>query len=195
MKTLEEIYEQNKQIRVIGFDDSPFPFQHGSPVSVSGIVCSNTRFEGMLWGTVRKDGSDATDVISELLLKSKFYAQIHIVLIDGIAVGGFNIIDLEALSIKLNRPCVTIMRKKPDLDAMSHAIKNLPDAQKKLVLLEKAGEVYDLNSFVFQVKGANPEIVAKILPRLTDRGNIPESLRIAHLVGSAVVTGQSGHRA
>jgi endonuclease V-like protein UPF0215 family len=37
--------------------------------------------------------------------------------------------------------------------------------------------------------------VAEALKRLTDRGNVPEALRLAHLIGSAVVMGESSKRA
>jgi len=49
--------------------------------------------------------------------------------------------------------------------------------------------------FVFQVRGADPDAIAAALARVTDRGNVPEALRLAHLVGAAVVRGESGRRA
>jgi len=41
----------------------------------------------------------------------------------------------------------------------------------------------------------DPAIVGAALATLTDRGKVPEPLRLAHLIGAAVVTGQSGRRA
>jgi len=38
-------------------------------------------------------------------------------------------------------------------------------------------------------------MVAKILNQVTDTGNVPEALRIAHLIGSAIKTGESSNRA
>jgi len=32
-------------------------------------------------------------------------------------------------------------------------------------------------------------------PNLTDTGHVPEALRLAHLIGSAIMTGQSSNRA
>jgi endonuclease V-like protein UPF0215 family len=98
MKTLEQLLQKKRIIRVIGFDDAPFEKNDpGANVNVAGVVCAGTRFEGMVWGNVQKDGDDATAVLSELLLNSKFYEQVHLVLIDGLAVGGFNLIDLPEL--------------------------------------------------------------------------------------------------
>jgi uncharacterized protein len=49
--------------------------------------------------------------------------------------------------------------------------------------------------FTFQARGADPGEVADALARLTDRGQVPEPLRLAHLVGAAVRLGESGRRA
>lgn len=195
MKPIEETLRLKKQLRIIGFDDAPFQNDRGSKVNISGIVCSGTRFEGMLWGQVEKDGWNATDVIIDLLKHSKFFDQIHAVLIDGIAVGGFNIIDLSVLSTALNKPCIAVMRKPPNLDAIKTALHNFSDCEARWNTLLKAGEIYDVGNFHFQVKGCQPTQAVAILEKVTDTGNVPEALRLAHLIGSAIMTGQSSNSA
>ncbi|QRN94464.1 hypothetical protein JRI60_35800 [Archangium violaceum] len=37
--------------------------------------------------------------------------------------------------------------------------------------------------------------VARALGRLTDKGQVPEALRLAHLIGSAMVRGERSRRA
>ncbi len=195
MKSLEKLVEQDLRIRVIGFDDAPFKSRRNSLVKVAGVVCSGIRFEGMLWGEVHKDGRDATDVISDLLLKSKFNDQIHMVLIDGLAFGGFNLVDLPELVRRLDRPCVTVMRKLPDFTAIRKALLNFDDHKERIYLMEKAGEIYKEGRIYFQVIGEAPEVTAKALKSVSDQGNVPEALRLAHLIGAAVITGQSSKRA
>jgi endonuclease V-like protein UPF0215 family len=95
---LDSLLRLKRVIRVIGFDDAPFLRDSGASVAIAGVVCAGTRFEGMVWGYVEADGWDATDVILKLLLGRKFLPQLHIVLLDGIAFGGFNVIDLPKLS-------------------------------------------------------------------------------------------------
>ena len=103
---LEALVKQKRNIRAIGFDDAPFHRHQSRKVYISGIVCANTRFEGMVWGEVEQDGWDATDVICQLLIGGKFLPQLHLVLLDGIGFGGFNLIDLPLLAAKLQLPCV-----------------------------------------------------------------------------------------
>ena len=195
MKSLPTLIDRNLRIRVIGFDDAPFAGRKNSDVHIAGVVCSGTRFEGMLWGTVRKDGNDATRVLAQMLRGSKFHPQVHLVLTDGIGFGGFNLIDLPELAKQLDRPCIAMMRKPPDMEAVRKALRHFDDCPHRLDLLEKAGPVHPGDNFCFQVAGAPPGIAAAALKRISFQGNVPEALRMAHLIGSAVVTGQSSQRA
>lgn len=165
------------------------------PVNIAGVVCAGTRFEGMLWGAVHPDGWDATDVLSEMLLKSKFLPQVHLVLFDGVSLAGFNIVDLPALAERVQRPCVTVMRKLPNMDKIKYAISRLPNPEARLACIQRAGMIHQHPPFYFQVCGTSAAIVAPALRRLTDRGHVPEALRLAHLIASAVIKGESGKQA
>ena len=191
----EAFPREGRTLRAVGFDDAPFDRARRGDVALAGVVCAATRFEGLVWGRVRRDGWNATDEIVRLLAGGKFLPQLHLVLLDGIAFGGFNVVDLAALSGALGRPCVAVMRRPPDLAAVERAIRRLPGAARRLDLLRRAGPVHRLGAFVFQVRGAEPEETGRALARLTDRGAVPEPLRLAHLVAGAVRTGESGRRA
>ena len=185
---------RSRRLRTIGFDDAPHP-RDAETVEVAGVVCSDARFEGMVWGTAVKDGWDATDVIAQLLLASKYAAQVHAVLLDGIAVGGLNVIDLPQLHARVGVPCITVMRRVPDFDGMRRAIEHLPDPRRRLERLGHAGTVHERAPFFFQVVGATEDEAMEVLERTTDTGHVPEPLRLAHLIASAVIDGQSRGRA
>jgi hypothetical protein len=57
---------------VVGFDDSPFDLEHRGDVRVVGAVCARTCLDGVLSTTVRRDGSNATDRLIELVQASRF---------------------------------------------------------------------------------------------------------------------------
>lgn len=192
---LKELLRRNRTIRVMGFDDAPFTRPSCDPVPVAGVVCAGTRFEGMVWDQVEADGWDATDVLCRMVIGSKFHSQIHLVLLDGISVAGMNVIHLPALAQEIERPCVSVMRRPPNLEAMEYVIRQLPDPQRRWAILQQAGTIHPHPPFYFQVEGADPAVIAPVLERLTDRGHVPEALRIAHLVTAAVVKGESGRQA
>jgi len=182
-------------MHVIGFDDGPFPRQRGAAAPLVGAVCSGTRFEGLVLGRIRRDGWNATAEICRLLLGGKFLPQVRLVMLDGLAFGGFNVVDLPLLAARLRRPCVAVLRRPPDLAAVENAVRRLPRSEARLALIDRAGPVHAAPPFFFQVQGADADQVASELPRLTDRGHVPEALRLAHLIGGAIVLGQSGRRA
>ena len=194
LKVIKAI-EKGKKIRVLGFDDAPFNKERGSLVNISGILCSNTRFEGMLWSEVTKDGSDATSTLIDVIKTCKFYQQLHVILLDGIAFGGFNIINLPLLSNTIELPCIAVMRKHPNLEAIDQALKNFDDYENRAALIREAGKIHELDNFVFQCANVEPSIAVKVLKSSTDTGNVPEALRLSHLIGAAIKTGESGNRA
>ncbi|CAM2010857.1 endonuclease dU [Acanthopleuribacter pedis] len=195
MKSLQTLLERPKNIRVLGLDDAPFDHERGTPVHFAGIVCETTRMEGMLWGEITKDGSDATEVLIQTVKQSKFYDQIHVVLTDGIAMGGFNVVDLPRLNRELGRPCIAVMRKQPDFDRIFQALAHFEDGDTRRETILAAGRVHHQDPFFFQVQGCDSAVAGKVLQRLTDTGKVPEALRLAHLIGGAVKTGESGKRA
>ncbi len=189
------IPREGRTLRAVGFDDAPFVRRRRGDVGVAGVVCAGTRFEGLVWGRVRQDGWNATDALARLLVGGKFLPQLHLVLLDGLSFGGLNLVDLPGLAARLGRPCVAVMRRPPDLDAVERAVRVLPNPARRLALLAAAGPVHRSGPFTFQVAGAAPEEIGRALARLTDRGAVPEPLRLAHLVGAAVRRGESGRRA
>lgn len=192
---LETLLRNRRTIRAIGFDDAPFIRSASHPVGVAGVICADTRFEGMVWGEIQPDGWDATEKLCQLLIGGKFLPHLHAVLLDGISLGGFNIIDLPLLAAKLERPCIAVMRKQPKIQAMTYAMQRLPHPEKRLETITRAGPIYEHPPFYFQVCGAQPDITAQVLQHLTDCGHVPEALRLAHLIASAVVKGESGRQA
>ena len=75
------------------------------------------------------------------------------------------------------------------------AIHHLPQFAQRLQILQRAGTIYQYPPFFFQVSAASPEVTSAVLQRLTDRGKVPEALRLAHLIGATVVKGESGKSA
>ena len=195
MATLGQLVRAGRQLCALGFDDAPFDRAPGSVVPVSGVVCQGTRFEGMVWGHATKDGTDGTSVLIELLSQSKFASQVHVVLTDGVTIGGLNVVDLSALQRAAGKPCIAVMRRFPDRAALRHALSRVPDPEGRWELVERAGPIHEQGGFVFQVLGADPHDAVLVLTALTDRGKVPEPLRLAHLIGSAVITGESSKRA
>lgn len=190
MDALERLVVAGRTLRAVGFDDGPRAADGRVPLA--GVVTRGTRFEGMVWTQVAFDGSDATAALIGAVSDSKFASQVHLVLTDGITVAGLNVLDLPGIHRALGVPVIAVMRRQPELDAFRRAVRAVDPG--RLALVDAAGPIHT-GDFVFQCVGCPPEVAAKALALLTDTGQVPEPLRLAHMIAAAVVTGQSGKRA
>ena len=199
------VREPKREIRIIGFDDSPFEkFNNKKNTVVIGVITrGGLYFEGLLSTKVRVDGFNSTKKIVEAINKSKFKTQLQAVMIDGISLGGFNIIDVEEFYKKTNIPILLIMRREPNFKEFFKAIKHTTRPKLRRQLAEKAGKVnkvYVKNSNVkgfvyYQRFGCENEFAEKVIRLATTRSLVPEPLRIAHLIASGIKEGESRGRA
>lgn len=181
---------------VIGFDDAPFPPAHRGDVLVVGAVFTGLRLEGVLSTRVRRDGANATAALSALLATSRFRAQLHAVLLQGIAFAGFNVVDIHALADALGLPVITVCRRRPDLEAIRAALLGqVTGGQRKWALIEKAGPPEPLAGLFVQRARIPAPACADLIRRLAVNGALPEPLRTAHLIAGGIGAGESRHRA
>lgn len=192
---LEELLRKNRRVRTIGIDDAPFRRGQRQNVLVVGVICAGTRFEGILSTTVRPDGFNATRRLVEMVGGSKFVGQLHAVLINGITLAGFNVVDLQALHRELALPIIAVMRRQPDMSAVLSVVDKLSQPERRRRLIERGGLIHLGEHVFFQVHGAEVKTAERLLARVTDCGHIPEPLRLAHLIGGGIVNGESGRRA
>ncbi|MFN7986252.1 MAG: DUF99 family protein [Thermoanaerobaculia bacterium] len=181
---------------VVGFDDAPFPRAHKGDVPVLGCVFSEATFTGVVSGKVRKDGRNATDVLARLVSGSKWAPQLQLVMLQGIAVAGFNVVDLAALRRLTGLPVLVVARRAPDLDAIRDALlSRVPGGARKWALVEAAGLMEPCADVFVQRAGLSLDEAADVIRRTALHGRIPEPLRAAHLVAGGAYGGESRGRA
>ncbi len=78
---------------VIGVDDAPFERTCRGDVLVVGAVYAGLRLEGILSTRVRRDGRNATSALAAMIAGSRFAAHLHAVLLQEIALAGFNVVN------------------------------------------------------------------------------------------------------
>jgi endonuclease V-like protein UPF0215 family len=181
---------------VIGFDDFPFPRPHRGDVRVVGAVYSGLRLDGVLSARIRRDGANATRVLAELIARSKFAPQLQLVMLQGIAFGGFNVVDINGLHTSLGIPVLVVARRAPRMAAIREALlTRVPGGSRKWALVERAGEMEPVGGVFVQRAGLSLEAAGDVIRRLSVHGSLPEPLRVAHLIAGGVGTGESRGRA
>lgn len=181
---------------VIGFDDAPFTREHRGDVMLIGAVCSRTRLDGVLRGRCRRDGKNSTERMAQMLVDSPFRAHVQAVLLQGIAVAGFNVVDIRRLHEALDIPVIAVARKRPDLAAIRRALTRSGRGwERKWRLIEAAGAMEPAGRVLIQRAGISLAQARHVLAVTTLHGHLPEPLRLAHLIAGGVSTGVSRGRA
>jgi endonuclease V-like protein UPF0215 family len=144
------------------------------------------------------------------------------VLLQGIAVGGFNVVDVHGLSQALGVPVLVVTRRPPDMAAVERALfgdaprtrPRVRGAARKWRLIQRAGAVEPLGAsrrsvrrtaitglrmavprLFVQRAGLTLEEARRIVAATTLHGNVPEPLRLAHLIAGGIASGRSRGRA
>jgi len=184
-----------KEIRVVGIDDSPFNKFKDKDLLVIGVLYRGGQYmDGVMSTRCKVDGVDSTTKIATMINKSKFKLQIRALFIDGIAVGGFNVIDIKQLSKKTKLPVIVVIRNMPNFKKIYRTLDKLKlKSQKKIIeslpVPTKVGKIY------IQYTGTTLKKAKELLKVTCTRSYIPEPIRVAHLIAAGIVKGESKGRA
>ena len=137
---------------------------------------------------------NATEKIYSSIRKSRHYDQLSLIMLDGISFGGFNLVDIKKLSKKTKMPVIVIQRKRPDIVKFLKAQKKLGNYKERTKIVKKAGKFYKYNNVYYQKSMISNEEAERILDLTCIRSNIPEPIRVAHLIASGL-SGESRGRA
>lgn len=184
-----------QQIRLLGIDDSPFTFTEKYATVIGVVMRGGEYLEGVLRRQVAIDGSEATHVCKEMIENTRHRKQLKAMMMDGIALGGFNVVDIDEIYSSTNLPVITITRDEPDFEKIKYALqKNFGDWVERWNLMKK-GELHRVktshNPIYVKCAGISIEEAKEIINLSTIRGVIPEPIRVAHLIASGITKGES----
>jgi hypothetical protein len=187
------------QPRFLGIDDSPFAFKEDNVLLVGVVTRGASYVEAVLSTHVAVDGTDATEKLSELVGRSRFHEHLEAVFLNGIAVGGFNVVDVDALAKAVRAPVLAITRDRPDFAKIKGALeKHVPDWEPRWRLLDEA-RIRPLRNGDYTiwgtVAGCTDAEAEALVRKATTVGAVPEPVRLAHVIASGVVRGESRGKA
>lgn len=184
-----------RESRVVGFDDAPFTFADARVPVVGVTMRGGLHVEGLLRTDVAVDGDDATDRLLGAIASSRHRDGLGLVLLDGVTYGGFNVVDVERLHREGGVPVLAVTRGEPDLAAMEAALRaHDAAADAKVALLRRQPPRLlrtEGRPLAWHAAGLDERGVAEALALTTVRGLVPEPLRLAHLVATMLVSGES----
>ena len=192
----QNIMHIKPEIRILAIDDSPLI--NDKVTIIGAFFRGGEQLDGVLRGEITKDGMDATDIIIRMIKGSKYYTQTRVIMLDGVTYAGFNAVDINLLYKETCLPVVIFMRSCPDFEKIRLALEHLPLTEKRWEIIQRAGMIHKIeqeNPVFFQVCGLDTESAVEIIRITSTHSNIPEPLRVAHLIATGVVLGESTGKA
>ncbi len=181
------------EIRVVGVDDGNFvPHTKGKAIVVGVIFRGSLSVEGVMHTHISIDGLDSTNKLIQMINCSSHHKQLRLVMLNGITLAGFNLVDINKLCKTTKLPIIAITPNKPDLDSIYSALKHLPDAEERWRIVLQAGEIHEVSNhgtkIYVEIAGISLEDAKKIISITSTRSCLPEPLRVAHLIASGIST-------
>ena len=181
------------EIRIVGVDDGVFiPHSKGLAEVVGVVFRGGYWLDGVMKTEVTVDGMDATEEIAEMITASPHYNQIRVIMLNGITFAGFNIVDIERLSVFTGLSVIAVTREKPNFEDIRKALRNLSEGEKRWSIIEKSRKLIRVRTrpgeepVYMQIAGISREDAEKIVKESSTRSKVPEPLRVAHIIASGL---------
>ena len=187
---MRHLHLEKKGIRGLAIAES---FSQNSKKSIlSGIVMSTDLvIDGFVFGHSTVGGDDATDAI--LAMYEKLDRQdISFLLISGIVISLYNIIDMKRISEKIGLPVIGITYEESSgiEDAIKH---HFPESYKSKLTesskLEPRKKITLHTSYNLYVRNEGCTVLEakQLLDKITLQGSIPEPLKITQLLANTLL--------
>jgi len=187
---MKHLHLEKKGLRGLAIAES---FVQNSKNSVLAGIIMRRDFiiDGFVLGKTTLEGDDATDEIFKMYNKLE-RPDINYLLISGIIISMYNIIDIKKISNQLDLPVIGVTYE--DSQGIEDAIKHhFPNAyEKKLIEYKKLGKREKItlgtsHDVYIRYEGCEFSDVKKLLDDLTLQGSIPEPLRVAQLLAKTIL--------
>jgi endonuclease V-like protein UPF0215 family len=176
-------------LRVLGVAES---FIRSHPLSIlAGVVMrADLRVDGLAFARATVGGDDATKAVLKIY-EDLDRSDVNALLLSGAAVSWFNIIDIQEIFERLEKPLICLTyEESPGLE--KYIREYFPEPDEKLRRYERLGERellklrtgYDV---YVRVLGASTEEARILLNKFTLDGRIPEPVRVARLAARAAL--------
>jgi len=191
---MRKLHLEKKGLRGLVIAES---FTQNSKKSILAGVVMRRDFliDGFVFGKTTVEGDDATEAILSMYKKLN-RPDISYLLISGIIISMYNIIDLKKISQSLDLPVIGVTYQ--DSEGIEEAIRHhFPDSYesklKEYQELENREKITLHTSYDIYIRkeGCTLSDVKHLLNELTLQGSFPEPLRVAQLLAKTLLSTNS----
>ena len=180
---------------VLGVDEGPFEKGQAAPVPLVAALCEGPDLvEGVAAAAFPVDGAGATEFLARWLGGLRLRAAAQAVALGGITLAGLALVDVRELAAALHIPVLVVTRRPPDNARLREALCAAGLAE-RFPIAERSPEACATGDGLWLAHaGATREVALALLRATRGKAKVPEALRVAHLVATALVRGESHGR-
>jgi endonuclease V-like protein UPF0215 family len=184
-----------KHPHILGVDDAPFDKHQVRPVPVVGVLMEGGDLvEGVALGLFPVDGDDATGFLARWIDGLRWRAAIQAIILGGITLAGLGLVDLEDLARRLGIPVLAVTRKEPGRSRVAEALAAAGLSDRLEIARRSPAAVRLRPGLYLAWAGTDATRAAALIRAVLRKSRMPEPLRIAHLIASALERGESRGR-
>ena len=180
---------------VLGVDDAPFDKRQIGPVPILAVAMeAYDLIESVALTEFPVDGDGATEFLASWIAGLRARPMLQAVILGGITIAGLGVIDVSALAQRLGLAVLVVTRHNPARSVLADALRaaGLSD---RLALLERIPRAYGVGDGLYLAHAGGSRVEAEQLLQATlGKSRLPEPLRVAHLIGQAIVLRESRGR-
>ena len=186
---------QRLRPHTLGVDDAPFEKRQAGPVPVIAVAMEgHAVIESVARTEFPVDGAEATEYLAAWIERLRARPMLQAVILGGITIAGLGIIDVAALAERLGIAVLVVTRRNPARSELADALRaaGLSD---RLSILERIPPAHGFGEGLYLAHAGVPRVEAeRILQATLGKSRLPEPLRVAHLIGQAIVLRESRGR-
>jgi endonuclease V-like protein UPF0215 family len=181
---------------ILGIDDGPFEKAQPHPADIVAVAMEGCDLvESVAIGAFSVDGDAATEYLAEWILTLRVLPSIQVIMLGGITIAGLGVVDVESLAKAIERPVLVVNRKNPRDSRLPEALA-AAGLRSRIAVVERTPPAVRSHYGLFiAAAGTSVEQAQRWVQLSLRKAQIPEPLRVAHLIARALATGQSRGRA
>jgi endonuclease V-like protein UPF0215 family len=180
---------------LLGVDDGAFDKHRDRDVPLVGVVTEGADLvEGVAVTRFPVDGADATGFLAGWVGGLRFRPGLQGLVLGGITIAGLGVVDVPSLAEALGLPVLIVNRRDPSDHRLGDALR-AAGLEDRLSLVSRCPPAFWIEGGPWVAcAGIDPPRAASLVEAARRKSDLPEALRLAHLVARAVATGESRGR-
>lgn len=181
---------------LLGIDDGPFEKRRDRDVVVVGVVMEGPDLvEGVALTRFPVDGEGVTDFLAGWVGGLRVRPSLQGIVIGGITLAGLAVVDVPELAERAGLPVLVTNRRDPSDHRLDDALRAAGLAHRIETVRHCPPARPASDGLFVACAGIAPEQGAALVAASQRKAELPEPLRLAHMIARAVARGESRGRA